>query len=73
LPQYLFVIRWPDHEESIVRGTALEDDAAALDYACRMIRELRDSGDYNNPKLVLNVRNEKQQTVLLVPLLAACA
>jgi hypothetical protein len=73
LPQYLFVIRWSDHEESSERGAALEDDAAALDYACRMIQELRGSGGYDDPGLVLNVRNEKRQMVLSVPFLAACA
>jgi uncharacterized protein DUF6894 len=73
LPQYLFVIRWSDHEEDDERGTALEDDAAALDYACRMVRELRASGGYDDPGLVLNVRNEMREIVLSVPFLAACA
>ena len=64
---------WSDHEEDDERGTALEDDAAALDYACRMIRELIASGGYDDPRLVVKVRNEMHQIVLSVPFLAACA
>jgi hypothetical protein len=73
LPQYFFAIHWSDHEEDDERGTALEDDAAALDYACRMIRELIASGGYDDPRLVVKVRNEMHQIVLSVPFLAACA
>ena len=72
-PKYFFAIHWSDHEEDDGRGTALEDDAAALDYACRMVRKLRATGGYDDPGLVVKVRNEMHQIVLSVPFLAACA
>ena len=50
----------------------LQDVAAALDYACRMVRELSVSG-YNDPGLAVSVRNEMREIVLSVPFLAACA
>ena len=40
MPQYFFTVRWSDREESDQLGTPLKNDAAALDHACRMIREL---------------------------------
>jgi hypothetical protein len=51
----------------------LRDDAAALNYACSMIRELKASGGYDDPGLVIEVRNEMRQMVLSIPFLAACA
>ena len=42
--------------------------SAALDYACRMLRDLSVNG-CNDPGLLVTVRNE----FLSVPLLAACA
>ena len=73
MPQYYFTIRWSDHEDNDEHGTPLKDNAAALDHACRMVRELRASGGYDDPELVVEVRNELHQMVLSVPFLAACA
>ena len=73
MPQYFFTVRWSDREESDQLGTPLKDDAAALDHACRMIRELRSSGEYDDPGLVVEVRNELRLRLLSVPFLAACA
>lgn len=71
--QYFFTVRWSGQEETEEPGAALRDDAAALDHACRMARELRASGGYDDPGLVVEVRNEFHQRVLTVPFLAACA
>jgi hypothetical protein len=51
----------------------LQDAAAALDYACQMVRELSVDGRYNDPGLIVSVRNEMREIVLTVPFLAACA
>ena len=72
MPQYFFAIRWPDYEDA-ERGAALVDDAAALDYACRLIRELRAGGGYDDPALSVKVRNETRQIVFSVPFAAASA
>jgi hypothetical protein len=50
----------------------LQDVSAALDYACRIVRELSAKG-YNDPGLLVSVRNEMREIVLSVPFLAACA
>ena len=51
----------------------LNDDAAALDYACAMARELKQTGGYNDPDLVVNVRDQARPMVLSIPFLPACA
>ena len=54
-------------------ATALNDNAAALDYACHMVRELRTNGGYDDPELLVTVRNEMRQIVLSIPFLPAYA
>ena len=71
--RYYFTIRSPAHEDIDPQGNELTDDDAALDYACRMIQWLRASGGYDDPELMLQVRNEKREMVLFVPFLPACA
>jgi hypothetical protein len=71
--RYYFTIRSSDHEDIDPQGTELTDDDAALDYACRMIQSLRTSGGYDDPGLMLQVRNEKREMVFFVPFLPACA
>ena len=73
MPQYYFTIRWSDDEDIDPRGSELADDAAALDYACRMIRQLQANGGYDDPGLMLEVRNERRETVLFIPFLPAYA
>jgi hypothetical protein len=72
MPQYYFTVRSSDHAHKEERCAVLQDLAAALDYACRMVRELSIKG-YNDPGLLVTVRNEMREIVLSVPFLAACA
>jgi hypothetical protein len=71
--RYFFSIRWPDRVDSDLLGTLLTDDAAALAHAVRIIRELRQGGEYGDPQIMMVVRNEKLKTVLSLPFLAGCA
>jgi hypothetical protein len=48
MPQYSFTIRSSDHEHKAERCVVLQDVSAALDYACRIVRELSAKG-YNGP------------------------
>jgi hypothetical protein len=73
LPRYHFTVRWSDHEDIDPRGSELADNDAALAYACRLIRQLQVSGGYDDPGLILEVRNEKRETVLFIPFLPAYA
>ena len=73
MPQYFFKIRGAEvgHNDEI--GAPFDDDAAALDHACHIVRELRASGRYDDPRLVVDVWNDLGRRVLSVPFLAACA
>jgi hypothetical protein len=50
----------------------LSDDAAALDHACRIARELQIASRDSDTGLVI-VKDEMQHTVLSIPLLAGFA
>ena len=73
MPEYYFAVRRSDQEHIDEHATALNDNAAALDYACHLVRELRANGGYDDPRLVVTVRNEMSQIVLSIPCLPACA
>jgi hypothetical protein len=73
VPQYFFTIRWPDHEDGDRLGASLPDDAAALDHAIRIVRDLRQGGEHDDPGLMMIVKNQMLNTVLSLPFLAGCA
>jgi hypothetical protein len=73
VPHYFFTIQWPDHEDGDRLGTSLPDDAAALDHAIRVVRDLRQGGEHDDPGLMMIVRNQMLNTVLSLPFLAGCA
>jgi hypothetical protein len=73
MPQYFFAVRCSDLEHEKERAATLNDSAAALEYACGMAQELRTNGGYNDPGLVVTVRNEMRQIVLSIPFHPACA
>ena len=55
--RYFFGVRWSDHEDNDPNGALLSDNAAALNYADRLIRELKERGRYNDPNLMVIVRD----------------
>ena len=73
MPQYFFKIRGAEHASNDDEDARFDDDAAALEHACRIVRELKASGGYDDPRLVVDVTNEVGGRVLSVPFLAACA
>ena len=72
MPQCYFTIRQADRVEDDVHGEFLPDNAAALNVACRMARELQAARSDSDPGLVV-VKNEKHHTVLSIPFLAGFA
>ena len=72
MPQYYFTIRWVDHVDDDKCGESLSDDAAALNYACQMARELQTVSGDSDPGLVI-VKDDKHHTVLSIPFLAGFA
>jgi hypothetical protein len=71
--RYFFDVRSSDHEDDDTNGTLLSDNAAALNYADRLIRELKEGGRYNDPNLMVVVRDGMKKVVLSIPFLAARA
>jgi hypothetical protein len=51
----------------------LHHDQAALGYASEMANNLRKSGRYDDPTLVVSVTDERRPLVFSIPILAACA
>jgi hypothetical protein len=74
VPLYFFAIRWPDgRTQNDPNGAFLPNEAAALSRAERTIESLRKENGYDDPALMMLVRNEKQQIVWSIPFLPACA
>ena len=72
MPRYYFTIRSSDSEGGDPHGMPLKDKAAALDHALRIVRKVRAAANYEQAELII-VRDEMQQIVLSIPILAACA
>jgi hypothetical protein len=70
--RYFFGVRWSDHEDDDPKGVPLSDNAAALNYADRLIRELKEGGRYNDPNLMA-IRDGMKKGILSIPFFAACA
>jgi hypothetical protein len=60
MPQYFFDVRSSTWDYTDPDGISLPDDEAAIAYAERMIRELKDDdgNDYDEPDLRMLIRNE---------------
>ncbi len=67
-PYYFDVRGYGDRNEDR-GGTLMPNDGAALTYARRIIRELRQAGGYDDPALTMIVRNSAGKTVYSIPFL----
>jgi hypothetical protein len=67
VPRYFFTIRGRDRVKDDPRGTNLPDFTPALSNAERKIRELRKESGYNDPTLMMIVKDEAGRTVLSLP------
>jgi hypothetical protein len=72
--QYFFIVKRTDQkDEACLRAVVLPNDTAALHYAERTIAELQNGkGRFDSMGYVI-VKNEKDEVVLSVPFLPACA
>jgi hypothetical protein len=50
-----------------------DDDDAAIGYACELVRTLRQRSGYDDPNLLMKIRDEYRSIVFSIPFLAACA
>lgn len=67
MPLYFFVIQWPDREHDDYNGTSLPNDAVAVRYAHRVIRELKEAGGYDDPELKMIIKNEAGAVIHTIP------
>jgi hypothetical protein len=67
VPRYFFTIRGRDRIKDDLDGANLPDVAAALSDAERKIRELRKVSAYDDPTLMMIVKDEAGHTVLSLP------
>jgi len=73
MPQYIFAVRMGS-SDTAERSAELRDDAAALAYACEIVRELMmESATSSHSTSVVEVGDETRPIVFSVPFLAACA
>jgi hypothetical protein len=72
MPRYFFTIRRPGRVKDDPHGTDLPDVPAALSHAERKIRELRKESPYNDPALVMIVKDEARKMVLSLPFFPGC-
>jgi hypothetical protein len=72
MPRYFFTIHGQDRVADDPEGTYLPDVAAALSYAEHTIRELRKKSGYNDPALMMFVKDQAGQTVLSLPFFPGC-
>jgi hypothetical protein len=72
MPRYFFTIRRPGRVKDDPHGTDLPDVPAALSHAERQIQELRRESPYNDPALVMIVKDEARKMVLSLPFFPGC-
>jgi hypothetical protein len=72
--QYYFIVRRADQKDKVdPRAVTLPNDAAALRHAECTIAELRKEKGYFDSMGSVIVKNEKDEVILSVPFLPACA
>jgi hypothetical protein len=67
VPRYFLVVECRDMQVDDPRGTVLPTDAAAIDYAGRVVRGLKGRGNLTDPTLTMVVKRESYGTVLSMP------
>jgi hypothetical protein len=72
MPRYIFAIRAGDGDAP-ERAAELHDDAAALAYACEIVRELVQGLTHADRSSLVKVRDETRPMVFSIPFFAACA
>jgi hypothetical protein len=73
MPRYFFSIQAADEEVRAEYSAELTDDAAALAYACEIVRKRMRSVTHTNLNSQVTVRDETRPMVFSIPFLAASA
>ncbi len=72
MQRYFFTIRGRDRVKNDPDGVNLPDAAAALSYARHKIRDLRRESGYNDPALMMIVKDEARHMVWSLPFFPGC-
>ena len=72
MPQYFFTVR-ASEGDATERAVELNDDAAALAYACDIVRELMENLAHTDHSSLVQVRDETRPRVFSIPFFPACA
>jgi hypothetical protein len=68
MPPYYFILRRPEGAATDPpRWTVLPSDRSALAYAQFIIRDLKQAGGYDDPRLTLKVQNAEGKTICSIP------
>jgi hypothetical protein len=68
MPNYYFIVQWPDRRQDASRWTILPSNEAAIAYARLIIRDLKTAGGYDHPSLTLLIQNVEGKTISSIPL-----
>ena len=71
MPRYFFVVEGLDYHDSDDDGTQLDHPEAARLHAKRIIRELRDAGGYDDPRLALSVTDTSGEVLFSFPFIGS--
>lgn len=67
MKKYFFDLHGLPESHRDRHGTELPNDAEALAYAERIVRELKVAGGYNVPGLAMVVRSDDGRTIFSIP------
>ena len=68
MPRYFFTLEAKDRRDPDTTGTVFPDPKAAIQYANRIVRELKEDGDYAESGATLVVLNEARETLFEISL-----
>jgi hypothetical protein len=72
VPRYIFAVR-AGEGEAPERAAELNDDTAALAYACEIVRELMQNLTHADRSSLVKVSDDTRPMVFSIPFFAACA
>lgn len=69
MQRYYFNLEGDSHADDDRSGTLLANEAAAHDYAARIVGELQGAGGYDGPGQTMVVKDAGGQTIISIPFL----
>jgi hypothetical protein len=71
MPRYFFVVSWHDQQAEDDQGAIMPNDDVAREFALRLVRELKEEGDFDDPGLKLVVKDEADNELFVIPFAAS--